>query len=477
MSENNNHHPDKARSSSKASTAAQDNARAKLPAMDKLLATKAMEQAIQAFGRERVKHAIREMQQPWRSGSSMPPAALDAQRYPAWVHKRLSPGSYQRVFNLTGTTIHTNLGRAPLSKKLWQEAEALVTEPMNLEFDLNTGRRGQREQIVAQRLCQLTGAPAACLVNNNAAALMLVLNTLGLNREVPVSRGELIEIGGSFRLPELMQRSGCHLVEVGTTNRTHERDYANAINDKTSMLLKVHPSNFHVEGFTHTTDLKTLAQLAQQHELPLVEDLGSGTLVDLTRFGLPAEPMPQQSLQAGVDVVTFSGDKLLGSTQAGIILGRQDLIDAINKNPLKRALRLDKVGLVLLDKTLAIYEQPERLHEEIPILATLTTPISELERRAAYLLPILRRVVPGASISCQPSEGQIGSGALPSERIASRALVIKPGPEQQANALATALRQLPIPVIARVAKDALWLDMRGALDLAALAKNLSELNP
>lgn len=459
------------------STETSANARAKLPSMDKLLATPGMEDAIGAFGRERVKHAIRTLQQPWRTGEQVPRTALLVDSYPAWVRQRLSPNSYQRVFNLTGTTIHTNLGRSPLSKTLWREAEALVTEPMNLEFDLSTGRRGQREDIVAQRLCQLTGAEAACLVNNNAAALMLVLNTLGLNREVPVSRGELIEIGGSFRLPELMQRSGCHLVEVGTTNRTHERDYANAITDNTSMLLKVHPSNFHVEGFTHTTDLKTLSQLAQQHKLPLVEDLGSGTLVDLTRYGLPAEPMPQQSLQAGVDVVTFSGDKLLGGTQAGIILGRQDLIDQINKNPLKRALRLDKVGLVLLDKTLAIYEQPERLQQEIPILATLTTSLAKLEQRAAHLQPILQAQLPGATIRCQASEGQIGSGALPSERIASRALVIEPGPEQQANALSAALRELPIPVIARVAKDALWLDMRGALDLEELAANLRELSP
>jgi L-seryl-tRNA(Ser) seleniumtransferase len=460
---------------SKASIDTSTNTRAKLPAMDKLLATAAMAQAIEKFGRERVKHAIREIQQPWRAGQNVTPEASDPQRYPVWVQQRLAPNSYQRVFNLTGTTIHTNLGRSPLSKALWREAEALVTEPMNLEFDLNTGRRGQREQVVAERLCQLTGAEAACLVNNNAAALMLVLNTLGLNREVPVSRGELIEIGGSFRLPELMQRSGCHLVEVGTTNRTHERDYANAINDQTAMLLKVHPSNFHVEGFTHTTDLKTLAQLAQQHQLPLVEDLGSGTLVDLTRYGLPAEPMPQQSLQAGVDMVTFSGDKLLGGTQAGIILGRRDLIDQINQNPLKRALRLDKVGLVLLDKTLAIYEQPERLQQEIPILATLTTPMADLEQRAAQLLPILQRALPSASISCQVCEGQIGSGALPSERIASRALVIEPGPDQQANALSAAMRQLPIPVIARVAKDALWLDMRGAVDVQTLATNFSEL--
>lgn len=465
--------PDKRQSNP--SSAAQANTRAKLPAMDKLLATAAMQEAIDNFGRERVKNTIREIQQPWRKGDNIPAAAGDLEAYPQWVQQQLAPNSYQRVYNLTGTTIHTNLGRAPLSKALWREAEDLVTEPMNLEFDLATGRRGQREAVVAERLCQLTGAEAACLVNNNAAALMLVLNTLGLNQEVPVSRGELIEIGGSFRLPELMERSGCTLVEVGTTNRTHERDYANAIGEHTAMLLKVHPSNFHVEGFTHTTDLKTLANLAKQKELPLVEDLGSGTLVDLTRYGLPAEPMPQQSLQAGVDVVTFSGDKLLGGTQAGIILGRRDLIEQINKNPLKRALRLDKVGLVLLDKTLAIYEQPERLQQEIPILATLTATLETLEQRAAHLLPKLQSAWPEANIECRPCEGQIGSGALPSERILSRALVIEPGPGQQVNALASALRKLPTPIIGRVANDALWLDMRGAADTEGLASSLIEL--
>jgi L-seryl-tRNA(Ser) seleniumtransferase len=337
---------------------------------------------IDAHGLATVKTALRQLQSLWRACGTEPEWAVDAAGYARELNSRLNPLEYQPVFNLTGTIIHTNLGRSILSEELYDAVRPLVTQPMNLEFNLETGKRGDRDAAVERRLCVLTGAEAATVVNNNAAALMLVLNTFALGKRVPVSRGELIEIGGSFRLPELMTRAGCELLEVGTTNRTHLKDFRAAAAEPIGLLLKVHPSNFHISGFTKSVSVREMADLAHEYGLPLCVDLGSGTLVDLAKFGLPHEPMPQEVLAQGADLVTFSGDKLLGSVQAGLIVGRKVYVDACKTNPMKRALRPDKLTLAFLDKTLALYESAEELPDQLPLLRIMTAPLDALQQRA-----------------------------------------------------------------------------------------------
>ncbi len=305
---------------------------------------------------------------------------------------------------------------------------------------------------------------------------MLCLNTAALGREVIVSRGELIEIGGSFRLPEIMERAGCRLVEVGTTNRTHLRDYEAAIGEKTGMLLKVHPSNYQISGFTHDVGVAELAGLAREHDLPLCVDLGSGTLVDLQRWGLPHEPMPQEILAQGADLVTFSGDKLLGSVQAGIIVGDAENVAAIKRNPMKRALRPDKLTLAFLDSTLRLYENPEQLSERVPLLRSLTRSLSELENRGEVLARSLETVLRDFDVHLVPSEVQIGSGSLPDQRIASRAVRITHSDPSQVRGLGERLRRLPTPVIGRLHQDAVWLDLRGAEPLDELIEVLHGLD-
>jgi len=305
-------------------------------------------------------------------------------------------------------------------------------------------------------------------VNNCAAALMLVLNTLALDKKVPVSRGELVEIGGSFRLPELMSRAGCELMEVGTTNRTRLSDFANVV-DEAAMLLKVHPSNYHIEGFTESVAANELSQLAQAHNLSSCVDLGSGTLVDLTRFGLPAEPTPQQVLAEGADLVTFSGDKLLGGVQAGIIVGNKELIERIRKNPMKRALRADKITLAVLEATLKLYEDPDTLSENIPILKIMTRSVTELEATAQRLKTALP-----ASYACsiETTQAQIGSGALPDKTIPSLALKLSHA-SFNAKDIGEQLRALPIPVVGRIKDDSIWLDLRCAEPADELMQQLS----
>ena len=321
----------------------------------------------------------------------------------------------------------------------------------------------------------LTGAEAATVVNNGAAALLLVLNTFALGREVPVSRGELIEIGGSFRLPDIMSRSGARLREVGTTNRTHLRDYAAALNGETGLLLKVHPSNYHISGFTSEVGVRALADLAAETSVPVCVDLGSGTLVDLRRFGLPHEPMPQEVLAEGADLVTFSGDKLLGATQAGVIVGRADLIAEIKRNPLKRALRPDKLTLAFLEKTLTLYESPEALVETLPLLRTLTASVEVLEHRGAAVKNILNEKLSGFRIDVVESDCQLGSGSLPDQRIPSRAVRIDNDQARVLEQLRDRLRGLPVPVIGRLQQGSLWLDMRGAERLDELCDSLRPL--
>jgi len=371
--------------------------------------------------------------------------------------------SLRPVLNLTGTVLHTNLGRACLPEEAVDAVVAAASYPSNLEFNLETGKRGDRDDHIEALVCELTGAEAATAVNNNAAAVLLVLNTLALAREVPVSRGELVEIGGSFRIPEVMQRSGCALVEVGATNRTHLRDYAAAINTNTALLMKVHTSNYRIEGFTAAVSEADLAALAHEHQLPLVIDLGSGNLVDFPALGLPEEPTVADVIASGADLVTFSGDKLLGGPQAGIIAGRADLIERIKQNPLKRALRLDKMTLAALEAVLRLYRNPDTLVQKIPSLRQLMRSLEELGELACSLLePLQGALSPAYSVEVVEGYSQIGSGAMPEETIPTVCLHIKPALEDDAKlrALAKVFRERPLPVIGRISNGVLIFDLR-----------------
>ena len=448
-----------------------------LPGIDRLTKDVALAPVIGAHGLETVKTALRQLQSSWRACGSVPDWAVDPAGYARELSTRMSHLDYQPVFNLTGTIIHTNLGRATLSEALYDSVRPLVTQPMNLEFNLDTGKRGDRDAVVERRLCVLTGAEAATVVNNNAAALMLVLNTFAQGRQVPVSRGELIEIGGSFRLPELMTRAGCELLEVGTTNRTHLKDFRAATAEPIGLLLKVHPSNFHISGFTKSVSVREMADLAHEHGLPLCVDLGSGTLVDLARFGLPHEPMPQEVLAQGADLVTFSGDKLLGSVQAGLIIGGKNFVDACKTNPMKRALRPDKLTLAFLDRTLALYESAEDLPQQLPLLRIMTAPLDELQARAELVHTALaQRLGDAWTFEIADSECQIGSGSLPDRTIPSRAVTACHEDEKRLRNLMATLRGLQTPIIARLSQGKVWLDMRGAERTDALLEVIHGLN-
>lgn len=446
-----------------------------LPSIDSLIKDPALAQALLTYGPLTVKDALRTLQSQWRERREAPDWADDPQAWGAEVDAILRHRGYRPVFNLTGTVIHTNLGRALPSAALFDAVRDLVTRPMNLEFDLATGARGDRDGPVEHRLTLLTGAEAATVVNNNAAALLLVLNTLARDRTVPVSRGELVEIGGSFRLPDIMERAGSRLLEIGTTNRTHPEDFAAAADEQAAMLLKVHPSNFHMSGFTRSVGIAELAAIAAPRGIPVCVDLGSGTLVDLTRWGLPHEPTPAEMLAQGADLVTFSGDKLLGGVQAGIILGSRKLIDACKRNPMKRALRPDKVTLAFLDALLARYEDPQSLTEHLPLLRTLTLPMDELRARGRAVAQVLQQRLPESDIQQVDSEAQIGSGSLPDQRLPSIALRLEGAGDLSPRNLHSRLRTLRVPVIGRLGRGALWLDMRGAEPLNELLNVLETL--
>lgn len=360
------------------------------------------------------------------------------------------------VWNLTGTVLHTNLGRAVLPGSAIAAAAAAMARPVALEYDLATGRRGERDDAVRPLLRDLTGAEDAVAVNNNAAAVVLVLDTLAKGGEVIVSRGELIEIGGAFRLPDIMAATGARLREVGTTNRTHLKDYAAAIGPDTRAIMKVHPSNFRIEGFTKDVSAAELAPLARRHGLPLINDLGSGTLIDLARHGLPQEPTVAEAVAEGADLVTFSGDKLLGGPQAGFAVGRADLVERLRKNPLKRALRLDKIRLAALEACLREYRRGAMLPTEQMLARPLADIAAAAERLAA---PVAQALGTGFVVEPAPSRSQVGSGASPTATQDSFALCIRAS-GSALDALATALRGLPEPVIGRIADSALWLDLR-----------------
>ncbi len=367
------------------------------------------------------------------------------------------------VFNLTGTVLHTNLGRAALPASAVAALAQVAEAPTNLEYSLASGKRGDRDVHLARWLTALTGAEAATVVNNNAAAVMLVLNTFARRRAVLVSRGELVEIGGAFRVPEVMQAAGAVLREVGTTNRVHLRDYAEAIDSRTALIMKIHPSNYRIEGFTASVPEHELAALAKARGIPFVVDLGSGTLLDFAQFGLPHEPTVQDTLAQGADLVTFSGDKLLGGPQAGIIVGRADLIARLKKNAMTRALRVDKLTIAALEAVLRLSADPARARAQIPTLRLLTRPLAEIEALAASLLPALSAALQGiASVQITSCASQIGSGALPVDLLPSCGVALRPlGTRKTTLArLAAQLRALPIPVVGRLHQDALLLDLR-----------------
>jgi len=454
----------------------------RLPSVDDVLKTQAALVAVDRFGRPAAVAAVRTAlagtREAVRAGrangigvddvAAAALARLDADARP----------NVRAVLNLTGTVLHTNLGRSVLAEPAIEAAVTAMRRAIALELDLDTGRRGERDALVRGLLCELTGAEDATVVNNNAAAVLIVLNTLAKGRDAIVSRGELIEIGGAFRMPDIMARAGARLVEVGTTNRTHRKDYVEALGERTGLVLKVHTSNYRIQGFVAEVTARELAALARERGVPLVNDLGSGTLVDLARFGLVHEPTVAEAVHEGADLVTFSGDKLLGGPQAGFIVGRRELIAKINRNPMKRALRVDKIRLAAIEATLRLYRDPDRLAARLPTVALLARPQAEIAAQAGRLAPAAAAALgSGFTVEVIACASQIGSGALPLEAVPSAGLAVRPvkGTKGSLVALATALRRLPTPIVARIEEGALVLDLRCLDDEAAFAADLAAL--
>ena len=459
---------------------------ASLPSVDRLLGSTEGLRLAERHGRTLVVEAVREVLASARTQLTADPQAPcpDETEVIAACASRIDSllrASLRPVFNLSGTVLHTNLGRAILPEAAIAAAAAAMGRPVNLEYDVDGAARGERDSHVEGWLKRLTGAEAAVVVNNNAAAVYLSLYALAKRKEVIVSRGELVEIGGSFRIPDIMASAQCKLREVGTTNRTHPRDFEEAIGKDTAALMKVHTSNYTVQGFTAMVSEPDLAAIAHKHGLPLINDLGSGTLVNLEEFGLPHEPTPREAIADGADIVTFSGDKLLGGPQCGLIVGRADLIAKIRKNPMKRALRLDKSRLAALEVVLRLYASPERLTKEVPTLRLLTRAQAEIRALADRLLPAIAKAVEGrASARIVECLSQIGSGALPVDTLPSAGIALAPQGKRRsgaADALAAAFRALPVPVIGRISEGELILDLRCLEDEAAFTAQLASLAP
>ncbi|MFS4436638.1 L-seryl-tRNA(Sec) selenium transferase [Paracoccaceae bacterium GXU_MW_L88] len=437
-----------------------------LPSVDQFLQSHQGQTLIAEHGRAQVRAALRvaldAAREAIRGGAE---GDVEAAKLPHLVAADLAAAAQSQLrplLNLTGTVLHTNLGRALLADEAISAARDAMANPLALEFNLDTGGRGQRDDHLRGLLCELTGAEDATIVNNNAAAVLIALNTFGAGREALVSRGELIEIGGAFRMPDIMARAGVKLVEVGTTNRTHARDYESALTDETGLILKVHTSNYRVEGFTKEVTAPELSGIAQKAGVPLLNDLGAGSLVDLSHWGLRREPTVAEAVAEGADLITFSGDKLLGGPQAGFVVGRRDLIAAINKNPMKRAVRLDKIRIAALEATLRLYRDPDRLAERLPTLRFLARPQADIAEQTTRLAPQVDARLTPHGFSAAPCDcaSQIGSGALPTDTIPSAGLRLTGEGGDAPDRLAAKLRALPRPIIGHIHDGALILDLR-----------------
>ena len=468
------------------------NAFKSLPSVDKLLQSEPLHQLVGRVGHDAVKIAAREQLEKVRNAmadgncetlSWVKSASFlkDICSAIVIVVEAEFSSSLIPVFNLTGTVVHTNLGRARLPVEAITAMQVAASESTNLEYDLESGSRGDRDTHIEANLCRITGAEAATVVNNNAAAVLLVLNTLATDREVLISRGELVEIGGTFRIPDIMKSANCTLIEIGTTNRTHLRDYEAAITAKTALVMKVHASNYEIRGFVNSVAESELSVLAKANKIPFVSDLGSGTLIDLTKFDLPHEATVQETLRAGANIVTFSGDKLLGGPQAGIIVGDAELVRKIKRNPLKRALRIDKITLAALIEVISLYKDPHRLNSRLPLLADLTRAVAEIEELAKKLLPIMQASVKEwAEVLIKPCHSQIGSGSLPLDLLPSIAFELIPiakkgQTDELLNNLARGFRRLPKPVIGRIHDGRLILDLRCLRDTETFQRQLANL--
>lgn len=461
----------------------------RIPKVDMLLETDGIRQYIPVYGYERVREAVRAelselrariaqlpegeaegtaeddvllnvicVQDAAEPGQSAECENVLTDRIGARLLRMQSPG-LKKVLNGTGTILHTNLGRAPLGKEAASRVLETVSGYCNLEYDLEDGCRGERCGQIENILCEITGAEAAVAVNNNAAALLLILCTLAQGGEVIVSRGELVEIGGQFRIPDVMKQSGAGLVEVGTTNRTRLSDYETAVTETTKAILKVHTSNYRIIGFTEETSIEQLTPLREKYGIPLVEDLGSGALLDLTKYGLPGEPNVQDALRRGADIVCFSGDKLLGGPQAGIIAGKKEYIEKMRSNPLFRALRIDKITAAFLETILLEYRSMERALVRIPTLRMLTQNEKEIAEDAAELKILLEQAAFDAEIALYPCRSKVGGGALPVTELPSMAVGIRPS-KISAETLSRRLRRLPIPVVTRIEDENVLVDAR-----------------
>ncbi len=443
-----------------------------LPAVDQMLRRPEVGGMIEKYARETVTGALREVLEETRQGILN--GEFDVDTVDSLLEERLIRALGQRleaerleslreVINGTGVVIHTNLGRAPVSDSSAERLARLSGRYINLEYDLVNGVRGSRHDVVRELLRGVIGAEDCIVVNNNAAAVLLVLSSMAAGKEVIVSRGELVEIGGSFRVPEVMEQGGARLVEVGTTNKTYIEDYKRAINDNTGLLLKVHTSNYRICGFASQVSREELTGLGREAGIPVVEDLGSGVLVNLEEYGIGHEPTVQNSIRSGIDIVTFSGDKLLGASQAGIIAGKGKYIGQIEKHPLARAVRVDRLTLSVLESTLRIYREGERVVERIPVLNMLTVNISRLEQKAMRLTQLLSGLTSYADISIDREYSQVGGGAMPLERIETRAVSMVPK-KISVNEMEQRLRTADTPVIGRIVKDKFLIDVRTVFD-------------
>ncbi len=437
-----------------------------IPKVDVLLEREEVQKLIVEYSRDMVMEAIRVKTDELRAFIGQTEDEEEAkeavdnllQQVESYVMRLYQPNMIATI-NGTGTILHTNLGRAPIGESHMKQVASIATGYSNLEYNLEAGRRGERYSHFEELLCKLTGAEAAMAVNNNAAAVMLILSALGKDKEVVVSRGELVEVGGKFRIPDVMELSGATLVEVGTTNKTHLDDYKDAITEETSVLLKVHTSNYRIIGFTDTVPIEELVPLGQAYQIPIVEDLGSGVLIDLSKYGITYEPTVQDSIRNGADVVSFSGDKLLGGPQAGIIIGKKKYIDKMKKNQLTRALRIDKFTAATLEVVLQEYLSEEKAIENIPVLRMITKSLEEVASDATLLLEMIEEAKLPLHLQLVDCESQIGGGSLPLERIKSKGLTLKPQ-HMSTVEFEERMRRLEVPIICRVVNDEILLDVR-----------------